>query len=202
MRRAEKIMKGKVAFRREMDLVLPKATSDALWQEATRRLDGFLTRYGSLPKGVHMHTDKRILPAAAVYLTIRDAVGRKEAYRIIEDAAIRNCKPIAAKLMRLMRLPGMRSLFVQAWDPLTRKLFGPKNGFENVFYPRKKGEFRMDVVSRPYCRYLTELGCPELTRIFCENDERIYGNLPHLTFMRTSTLGKGAKRCDFYLRET
>ena len=145
MRRAEKIMKGKVAFKREMDLVLPRATSDALWQEATRRLDGFLTRYGSLPKGVHMHTDKRILPAAAVYLTIRDAVGHKEAYRIIEDASIRNCKPIAAKLMRLMRLPGMRSLFVQAWDPLTRKLFGPKNGFENVFYPRKKGEFRMDV---------------------------------------------------------
>ena len=88
MRRAEKIMKGKVAFKREMDLVLPRATSDAMWQEATRRLDGFLTRYGSLPKGVHMHTDKRILPAAAVYLTIRDAVGRKEAYRIIEDAAI------------------------------------------------------------------------------------------------------------------
>jgi hypothetical protein len=48
---------------------------------------------------------------------------------------------------------------------------------------------------------MTELGCPELTKIFCENDERVYGNLPGLKFERTGTLGKGAKRCDFYLRK-
>ena len=73
-----------------------------------------------------------------------------------------------------MKLPGMRGLFVKLWDPMTRKMFGPENGFRNVFYPRKKGEYRMDVLACPYCRYFTELGCPELTRIFCENDDRIY----------------------------
>ena len=194
-------MKGKVVFKREMDLVLPRATSDALWQEATRRLDGFLTRYGSLPKGVHMHTDSRILPSAAIYLTVKDVVGQEEAYRIIEDAAVQICKPIEKKLQKLMKLPGMKSLFLKAWDPMTKKLFGPGNGFKNVFYPKKKDEYRMDVTSCPYCRYFTELGCPELTKIFCENDERIYGNLPGLRFTRTGTLGKGAERCDFCLRK-
>ena len=62
---------------------------------------------------------------------------------------------------------------------------------------------------RDYCRrvnrcwpwYFTELGCPELTKVFCKNDERTYGNLPGLKFERTGTLGKGAQRCDFLIRK-
>ena len=107
----------------------------------------------------------------------------------------------AKKLAGLMKIPGMRGLFVKLWDPLTRKIFGANSGFSNVFYPKEKGAYRMDVTSCPYCRHFTELGCPELTKIFCENDERVYGNLPGLKFERTGTLGKGADRCDFYLKK-
>ena len=201
MNDAEKIMRKKAIIKNELDKALPKAQSDALWREATARLDGLLARYSALPKGVHMHTDSRILPSAAIYRTLKGVIGQAEAYRIIEDAAVRVCRPIEAKLRRLMKLPGMRGLFLKAWDPMTKKLFGPGNGFQNVFYPKKKGEYRMDVTSCPYCRYFTELGCPELTRIYCENDERIYGDLPGLKFERTGTLGKGAERCDFCLRK-
>ena len=177
MNDAEKIMKKKAAIRAEMDKALPKAQSDALWREATAKLGGFLTRYSALPKGLHMHTHSRIFPSAAVYLTLKDVIGQEEAYRILENAAVRICRPIEKKLQKLMQLPGLPGLFIKAWDPMTRKMFGPDNGFRNVFYPKKRGEFRMDVVDCPYCRYFTELGCPELTRIFCENDERIYGYL-------------------------
>ena len=201
MNDAEKIMRKKAVIKAELDKALPKALSDALWREATARLDGLLARYRALPKGVHIHTDSRILPSAAIYLTVKEAVGPERAYRIIEDAAVRGCAKIEKKLQRLMKLPGMPSLFLKAWDPLTKKLFASGNGFQNVFYPKKKGEYRMDVISCPYCRTFTELGCPELTKIFCENDERIYGRLPGLKFERTGTLGKGAARCDFCLRK-
>ena len=70
----------------------------------------------------------------------------------------------------------------------------------NVFYPNKKGEYRMDITQCPYNRYFAELGCPELTKIFCGNDDRVYGDLPGLEFIRTGTLGRGADKCDFYLR--
>ena len=199
---AEKIMKKKGIIKAELDKALPKSLSDSLWQEATERLDGFLSQYSSLPKGVHIHTDSRILPSAAIYLTVKDTVGQVKAYRIIEDAAVLGCRDIEKKLARLMKIPGMQSLFVKVWDPMTKKLFGAGNGFQNVFYPKKKGEYRMDVTACPYCRYFTELGCPELTKIFCENDERIYGHLPGLKFERTGTLGKGAGRCDFLLKKT
>ena len=79
MKAAEKIMEKKALIKAEMDKTLPKAKSDALWREATVKLDGFLTRYSSLPKGVHMHTDSRILPSAAIYLTVKDVVGQEEA---------------------------------------------------------------------------------------------------------------------------
>ena len=201
MNDAEKIMRKKAVIKAELDKALPKEKSDALWREATERLDGLLARYSALPKGVHMHTDSRILPSAAIYLTAKEAVGPEKAYRIIEDAAVRGCAEIEKKLQKLMKLPGMRGLFLKAWDPLTKKLFASGNGFQNVFYPKKRGEYRMDVISCPYCRTFTELGCPELTKIFCENDERIYGRLPGLSFERTGTLGKGAARCDFCLRK-
>ena len=126
---------------------------------------------------------------------------RDTAYAVIENAAIKNSSDAGRKLAKLMKLPGMKSLFVSVWDPMTKKMFGSDCGFKNVFYPKKKGEYRMDVVVCPYNRYFTELGCPELTKIFCANDERCYGNLPGLEFKRTGTIGTGSDRCDFYLRK-
>ena len=201
MNTAEKIMKKKAVIKVELDRALSEAQSDLLWREATAKLDGLLARYSALHKGVHIHTDSRILPSAAIYLTVKEAVGPEKAYRIIEDSAVQGCTRIEKKLQKLMKLPGMQSLFIKAWDPLTKKIFASGNGFQNVFYPKKKDEYRMDVTSCPYCRTFTELGCPELTRIFCENDERIYGRLPGLKFERTGTLGKGAERCDFCIRK-
>ncbi len=197
---AEKLMKKKLAFKAEMDRIMSEEQSDALWQRATGRLDEISSRYPSLPAGVRKHSDK-IFRAAAIYLTLKDVIGPEKAYGIIEDTAISGCAGIEEKLKKLMKVPGMRSLFVKAWDPMTRKIFGPDNGFKNVFYPKTRGEYRMDVTSCPYCRYFTELGCPELTKVFCDNDERIYGNLPGLIFERKGTLGKGSERCDFYIRK-
>ena len=44
------------------------------------------------------------------------------------------------------------------------------------------------------------LGTPELTQIFCINDECTYGDIPGLEFIRKTTLGTGGDKCDFYIR--
>ncbi len=198
---AEQIMKKKAVIRAEIERQLPKDQADALWRQATERLAAIMARYADLPEGLRPHTDARIFPSAAIYLTAKERVGEKAARGFIEDAAVKLTGRYAKKLAGLMRVPGMPSLFIRIWDPLTRKVFGPNNGFQNRFYPKVKGEYRMDILACPYCRYFTELGCPELTRIFCENDERMYGNLPGLVFERKGTIGKGANRCDFCIRK-
>ena len=83
------------------------------------------------------------------------------------------------------------------WELRSHKKFGEASGFKNVFYPREKGCFRMDITQCPYNKYLTEPGCPELNVLFCENDVYTYGNLPGLKFSRTKTIGAGGDLCDF-----
>ena len=198
---SQKIMNKKARFKAEIDSMLPKEQSDALWQIATDRLAALLEQYSSLPEGLRFHTENKIFPAAAIYLTLKESIGQSEAYQVMENATFKTADAAAKKLTALLSLPGMRSLFVKMWDPLTRKLFGEKSGFQNVFYPKKKGEYRMDVVSCPYNRYFTELGCPELTKISCGADDHVYGDLPGLKFERTTTIGRGGERCDFCIRK-
>ena len=144
---AKQILQKKGAFKAEMDRMMPREQSDALWQKGEERLGRILQRYSSLPKGLQMHTRDRIFPAAAIYLTLKDELGQEKAYKVIEDSAVNGCAEIAKKLRKLMKVPGMRGLFVAAWDPLTKKIFGADNGFQNVFYPKGKGRYRMDIVA-------------------------------------------------------
>ncbi len=201
MKTAVQIMKKKAPMRAELEKHLPKDEADVLWLQATERLSDILARYADLPRAMRFHTESRIFPSAAIYLTAKERLGKKTAFSVVENTAIELTSQLGKKLARMMQLPGMRSLFVRIWDPLVRKVFGPDNGFRNAFYPKQKDEYRMDVLACPYCRYFTELGCPELTQIYCENDERTYGNLPGIAFERTGTLGKGADRCDFRIRK-
>lgn len=202
MSKAAQIMDKKKGIKEEAEKHLTREESNRMWSQATERLDNIFKKYADIPSGEHTHTDAYIFPSAAIYLTAKEYMDADKAYSLIENTAIRNTESIGRKLGGFMKIPFMRSIFIRMWDPMTKKMFGSESGFKNRFYPKKRGEYRMDILACPYCRYFTELGCPELTKIFCENDERSYGSLPGLEFIRTMTLGKGGDRCDFYIRRT
>ena len=69
MKTAAQIMKSKQSFKAEMDHQMPKTTSDTMWEKAEGRLSEIMEQYKEIPKGVHIHTDNYIFPAAAIYLT-------------------------------------------------------------------------------------------------------------------------------------
>ena len=198
--KAVKIMKKKTFIRKQMEEQLGKKLSDEIWEMASEKLSELLMRYADLPEGVRVHTDNFIFPSASIYLCAREKVNQELAYSIIENAASIMTLDVGKKLGRLMKIPGMPSLFIRMWDVMCKRMYGENNGFRNVFYENRKGEYRMDVIACPFCHYFRELGCFELTKIFCENDDRVYGNLPHIEFIRKSTLGKGGDKCDFYAR--
>ena len=201
MRSAAKIMSKKKAYREELEKILDKEECEKLWRKAVSRLNSIFERYDDLSEGVRSHTDSSIFPAAALYITAKEYIGEQRAYKLIEDISVNICAKANLPISRMMRIPFMPSLFVKMWDPMTKKKFGPVCGFKNKFYPKEKGAYRMDILECPYNKYFTELGCPELTKIFCDNDERIYGNLPGLVFERKGTIGKGSEKCDFYIRK-
>ena len=159
MKTAAQLMKKKAFIKSEMDLLLPKKESDAMWHASTKKLQTILERYSELPEGVQSHADS-IFPAAAVYLTVKKKYGDETAYKIIENAAVSLCAKFAPTLEKIMKLPGMRGFFVSMWDSITKKKFGPSCGFKNRFYPKKKGEYRMDILACPLFSLFYGVGLP------------------------------------------
>ncbi len=198
MEKAEKTLAKKTLFLDELKNRLPEADADRIWADAGRRLAEMYTRFAGLPKGVAMHTDNFIFPSAAVYLAIK-AENEDLAWSVMEKCMREKSTKMGDSLNKMSRLPGFNRFFLWVWDPVSHKMFGPSSGFRNKFYKRARFEYRMDVLACPYNRYLTEVGCPELTVLFCKNDEYSYGHMEGLHFIRTGTLGSGADKCDFRL---
>ena len=138
MKTAAQILKGKQAVRAELDARMPKEESDALWEQAERRLAEIRKRYAGVRKGERIHTDRYIFPSAAVYQTVREATDDETAYAVIENAAVKNSGEVGRKLAGLMRLPGMRGLFVRIWDPMVRKCSARTAGSGTGFTRRRR----------------------------------------------------------------
>lgn len=176
--------------------------ADMIWNRAKEILADIEQRYSDVPKGQQMHTSF-IFPSAAVQLAAVEVTGDKQiGYKAISEYSWAKSRKMGAMLKKMSKIPGFNKWFVSMWDPISRKSFGPNAGFKNVFYPKAKGEYRMDITECPYNTYFTKLGTPELTEIFCINDEYSYGGVPGLEFIRHTTLGTGGDKCDFYIRVT
>ena len=194
--KAETIMRKKRAFKAEMDKQLTKEQSDAVWENACRLLAEYYDKYKNISEGEKKHTTSFIFPAAAIYLSLKET-DADIAFSIMRKVMKAKSEKAGKSLAKSLKIPGFKSLFIKMWDVVSHKMFGSDCGFNNVFYPNEKGSFKMDITGCPYNKYLTELGCPEITRLFCDNDVYMYSSLPGVRFTRTKTLGYGNELCDF-----
>ena len=71
MTKAEKVLKGKLEFKKEMDARLSREDSEKAWEDAHRRLAKMYLEHEGLSKGVSSHTDGFIFPAAAIIFPLR-----------------------------------------------------------------------------------------------------------------------------------
>lgn len=191
-----KTMRGKRTFKKEITARVSSTECEKIWRDSHRRLYNMYSEHQDLPKGVAKHTDLFIFPAAAIYLAMKE-VDPDMAYDVMKKIMAEKSAKTGKMIAKCCRIPGFRKFFLGMWDSMSHKMFGEASGFKNVFYPKDKRCFRMDITQCPYNKYLTEQGCPELTILFCENDIHAYGNLPGLKFSRTKTIGAGDDLCDF-----
>ena len=195
-KKACKVMKSKKLFKTEIAKRFAPSETEKIWADAENRLFELYASHTDLPKGVSAHTDSFIFPAAAIYLAMKEA-DSEIAYDIMKTKMAEKSDKMGQMIAKCCRLPGFKKFFLSMWDTMSHKMFGESAGFKNVFYPKEKDCFRMDITQCPYHTYLTEAGCPELNVLFCENDIHSYGNLPGLKFTRTKTIGAGDELCDF-----
>ncbi len=198
MKKAAKILKQKTIFKTEISNNFSAEDTETIWHDAHVRLQKMYASHADLSAGIKKHTDGFIFPAAAIYLAIKEKDGEK-AFAIMQKVMKEKALQAGKGFSRFVKMPFGKQLFLKIWDTISHKMFGESAGFRNVFYTKQKGEFRMDILQCPYNTYLNEVGCPELTRLFCESDVYSYGNLPGMDFVRTQTIGSGGSLCDFKL---
>ncbi len=132
---------------------------------------------------------------AAIYIPMREAIGSEEAIRLLDEV----WKPGAlAKKAKLDKLPPR--LFIAMCRRIAGTMFGNKAGFQREDISKDRSEVRFNVHFCPYVKIMTDLGCSEACPIVCRQDEYSYGNMRHIVFERTKTLGRGDDVCDFCYR--
>ena len=77
-------------------------------------------------------------------------------------------------------------------------MFNEDVGFKTKEHESNNKHYRVDVLQCPYMKYCELLGCKELTATFCLSDDRVFGNMSHISFKRQGTIGRGSAKCDFY----
>ena len=81
---------------------------------------------------------------------------------------------------------------------MTRSNFGPKAGFQAVYYETTNKVLRFDMIKCPYFDICKAYGCEEIVRAYCHADDVCYGSMhPRIEWGRTQTMGDGGTCCDF-----
>lgn len=174
-------------------------TVQRIWEKAGANWEELCARYAHLPVKIKQHTDGQMFRMAAVYMALKE-VFPEQALEILGAGVEREGRRIAKMLSRALHIPGMDYVFLRIFTKMLDSSYNEDAGFQSTKHCISKDEVYFDINACPYCKYLTEIGCPEIARFSCEIDEWIYGNLPGLEFSRAGTIGTGADKCDFCLK--
>lgn len=136
-----------------------------------------------------------ILPAIAIYKTLREKTGSPAALRLFRSIFLQAGYMGAEQLREKAKEPGFYEALVHRFAKNNR---GEQGSF--LFRPVEDSLCRVEyhVLRCPYCTYCAQYDCGELVPIFCECDDITFGNIhPNLIWCRTKTLGRGQELCDF-----
>ena len=149
-------------------------------------------------KNMYAHQTRSIYPSIAIYKEcIKYGMDRDIVYNSIKNTAFTAVQSSASFLQKFSKLPFFFSLFGKMCKVGTSTIFG-KDGFEMIWEGNTKTEIKWTCKSCFYKNEFTKYAVPELTTIFCEVDDIIYGNLSNVKWARTKTIGGGDGLCDFH----
>ena len=163
---------------------------------AQRRIPDLIPRLTVPSKGARGHLERNILPGAAVYLELSDRFGQDRARKLTATCLTSNVERRAGVIRLLDRTPWLFPVFRRSGRWMMQRSFSPP-AFGVRWVEDSAQRVRFDMTRCYYLDTLTTLGIPELTGLYCHNDEVLYGSLNHLRFVRAGTLAQGCDRCDF-----
>lgn len=148
---------------------------------------------------VRGHLTGNIFPVLAYYRALLGVgLTAETAYGAVLEETQKRARLAAAKNARLARLPFVYELLRRLCVPMMRKKFPPE-GWETEWVRRDGEQVHFNLRRCVYYDTAEAYGCPELCRVFCQNDITAFGGyLPKIRFAREGTIAGGAEFCDFH----
>ena len=143
------------------------------------------------------HLKKSILPAVAAYKMLLAAGKTKEqAFEAVRASVLSDSEKQKRAFQKIGTLPFGFSL-MRLMTPLSLKTtFGP-SGWDFTWKQNDRRALKWDCSRCFYADIFTQHKVSELTAIFCESDDVVYGSIPTIRWARTRTIGNGDDICDF-----
>ena len=169
--------------------------AETIWAQAEKEYQALLPLAEAETKGRKKNLVNGIYPFAAIYrVLLGSGLTQEQAMEhMFAIMKINTLNGNRKNYEKMGKLPFFFSLF--------RKMFsmGLKGDSWSVeWIANNSREFSYNIRRCLWHEACTELGHPELCRIFCRNDELNFTDVSkHLHFERTTTLGDGGDCCDF-----
>lgn len=148
---------------------------------------------------VRDHLESKLFPILAYYRVLReDGMDREAALDYVRKETRKAAAVQKEGMRKLGNMPFAYIIYRLGVKKHMRKHF-PDEGWETEWVKCNGKEIRFNLRRCIYQELCDQHNCPELCRIFCENDEISFsGLLPKIRFERTGTLGAGSACCDFH----
>ncbi len=148
-------------------------------------------------KMLAIHLKKSILPSIAVYEILMDNGFKSEGvFEIIRSSVLHEFKKNQKIFQRIGKIPFGYSL-IKIMTPVSIKLNFGESGWDFEWKRKDKYAMEWDCHRCFYVDIFTKYSVPELTSIFCESDDFVYGDIPNVIWGRSKTIGNGDSICDF-----
>ncbi len=172
---------------------------DSVLERAEEILAGMKEKHKDLSAMERFHTEKKIFPYIALYQALQQVIPKEDALEALGTSSLNKAEGIGLKLKETLKSRKASVLFLNAFAVIKDLVFGDRAGFRSKQYENGKNDIRFDMLACPYHKWFSEYGCPELCQFSCRADEYVYGNLDHVVFERSQTIGTGGECCDFHV---
>jgi hypothetical protein len=148
---------------------------------------------------LRQHYEESILPGLALYQTLREKSDDQETAlaeidRILTAVVERSGRRRLVQALGHLPDPFAILRIANRW---ALKRVYPPEGWTFEWVEDSDQSVAYDARQCFYLNVLTAYRASELTAHFCAVDDLLFGNLPGISWQRTTTLGRGDDRCNF-----
>ena len=120
----------------------------------------------------------------------------KQAFEAVRASVLSDSEKQKKAFQKIGTLP-FGFFLMRLMTPLSLKTtFGP-SGWDFTWKQNDRRALKWDCSRCFYADIFTQHKVSELTSIFCESDDVVYGSIPTIRWARTRTIGNGDDVCDF-----